>query len=152
MAFRETSVSKHFVKIIDPRDEVKTQHSLLNILTIVLCAVIGGSEDFYDIEEFAKCKEEFFQTFLDLPNGIPSHDTINRVISRIDPQEFSNCIVEWTKALSEKLKGVIAIDGKTLRRSFQDSSKKNPLHLATVPLSFRFEINARTVHFFLSVE
>ncbi|MGL4666923.1 MAG: ISAs1 family transposase [Saezia sp.] len=131
MAFRETSVSKHFIKIIDPRDEVKTQHSLLNILTIVLCAVIGGSEDFYDIEEFAKCKEEFFQTFLDLPNGIPSHDTINRVISRIDPQEFSNCIVEWTKALSEKLKGVIAIDGKTLRRSFQDASKKNPLHVVS---------------------
>jgi predicted transposase YbfD/YdcC len=55
MAFRETSISRHFIKISDPREEVKTQHSLLNILTIVLCAVIGGSEDFYDIEEFAKC-------------------------------------------------------------------------------------------------
>ena len=131
MAFRETSISRHFIKISDPREEVKTQHSLLNILTIVLCAVIGGSEDFYDIEEFAKCKEVFFRTFLDLPNWMPSHDTINRVISRIDPEEFSHCIVEWTKSLSEKLKGVIAIDGKTLRRSYQDASKKNPLHIVS---------------------
>jgi predicted transposase YbfD/YdcC len=131
MAFCETSISKYFMEISDPRSEAKTQHSLLNILTIVLCAVIGGSEDFYDIEEFAKCKEDFFRTFLDLPNGIPSHDTINRVISRLDPKEFSNCIVEWTKSLSEKLKGVVAIDGKTLRRSYQDASKKNPLHIVS---------------------
>ncbi|MDR1471793.1 MAG: transposase family protein [Synergistaceae bacterium] len=88
MAFRETSISKCFLNISDPRDEVKTRHSLLNILTIVLCAVIGGSEDFYDIEEFARCKGSFFQTFLDLPNWMPSHDTINRVISRLDPKEF----------------------------------------------------------------
>jgi predicted transposase YbfD/YdcC len=131
MAFRETSISKHFVTISDPRDEVKTRYSLLNILTIVLCAVIGGAEDFYDIEEFAKCKEDFFRTFLDLPDRMPSHDTINRVISRLDPKEFSNCIVEWTKSLSEKLKGVIAIDGKTLRRSYQEASKKNPLHIVS---------------------
>ena len=131
MASFETSIHKHFIKISDPRDKAKTQHSLLNILTIVLCAVIGGSEDFYDIEEFAKCKEEFFRTFLDLPNGMPSHDTINRVISKIDPKEFSNCMIEWTKELSENLKGVIAIDGKTLRRSFQDASKKNPLHIVS---------------------
>jgi predicted transposase YbfD/YdcC len=129
MAFCETSISKCFMKISDSREEVKIQHSLLDILTIVLCAVIGGSEDFYDIEEFAKCKEDFFRTFLDLPNGMPSHDTINRVISRLDPKEFSNCIVEWTKLLSEKHEGVIAIDGKTLRRSYRDASKKNPLHV-----------------------
>jgi predicted transposase YbfD/YdcC len=135
MAFRETSISKYFVKIHDPRDKVKTRHSLLNILTIVLCAVIGGSEDFYDIEEFARCKEGFFRTFLDLPNRMPSHDTINRVISRLDPKEFSDCIVEWTKSLSEKLKGVIAIDGKTLRRSYQDASKKSPLHIVSAWLS-----------------
>lgn len=131
MPFQETSISKYFIKIIDPRVEKKTQHSLLNILTIVLCAVISGSEDFYDIEEYAESKKEFFQTFLDLPNGMPSHDTINRVISRLNPEEFSMCIVEWTKALSEKLKGVIAIDGKTLRRSYQDASKKNPLHIVS---------------------
>lgn len=129
--FRETSISRHFIRISDPRVEVRTQHSLLDILTIVLCAVIGGSEDFYDIEEFAKCKESFFRTFLELPNGVPSHDTINRVISRLDPTEFSNCIVEWTKTLSENLKGVIAIDGKTLRRSYQSAAKKNPLHIVS---------------------
>ena len=131
MPFKETSISKHFIKIIDPRIAKKTQHSLLNILTIVLCAVISGSEDFYDIEEYAESKQEFFQTFLDIPNGMPSHDTINRVISRLNPEEFSTCIVEWTKTLSEQLKGVIAIDGKTLRRSYQDASKKNPLHIVS---------------------
>lgn len=131
MSFRETSVSRHFIKVTDPRIPNKTRHSLLNILTIVLCAVISGSEDFYDIEEYAESKLEFFQTFLDLPNGMPSHDTINRVISRLNPEEFSKCIIEWTKTISEKLKGVIAIDGKTLRRSFQDASKKNPLHIVS---------------------
>jgi len=131
LSFRETSVSRHFIKITDPRIPNKTRHSLLNILTIVLCAVISGSEDFYDIEEYAESKQEFFQTFLDLPNGMPSHDTINRVISRLNPEEFSKCIVEWTKTISEKLNGVIAIDGKTLRRSFQDASKKNPLHIVS---------------------
>jgi len=131
LPFRETSVSKHFIKITDPRIPNKTRHSLLNILTIALCAVISGSEDFYDIEEYAESKQDFFQTFLDLPNGMPSHDTINRVISRLNPEEFSRCIVEWTKTISEKLKGVIAIDGKTLRRSFQDASKKNPLHIVS---------------------
>lgn len=62
---------------------------------------------------------------------MPSHDTINRVISRLNPEEFSKCIVEWTKAISKQLKGVIAIDGKTLRRSFQNASKKNPLHVVS---------------------
>lgn len=119
------------MKISDPRLPNKTQHSLLNILTIVLCAVISGSEDFYDIEEYAENKREFFETFLDLPNGMPSHDTINRVISRLNPEEFSKSIIEWTGTLSEKLGGVIAIDGKTLRRSYHDASKKNPLHIVS---------------------
>lgn len=131
MPFRETSISKHFISISDPRIPNKTQHPLLSILTIVLCAVISGSEDFYDIEEYAESKREFFETFLDLPGGIPSHDTINRVISRINPKEFSDCIIEWTNTLSGKMKGVIAIDGKTLRRSYQDASKASPLHIVS---------------------
>lgn len=86
LSFRETSISKHLVSISDPRIPNKTQHLLLNILTIVLCAVISGSEDFYDIEEYAESKREFLETFLDFPSDMPSHDTINRVISRISPR------------------------------------------------------------------
>ena len=131
LPFLKTSISEHFIKITDPRMSGKTQHSLLNILTITLCAVISGSDDFYEIAEYAENKREFFETFLDLPNGMPSHDTINRVISRLNPGEFSRCIIEWTTTLSERLKGVIAIDGKSLRRSFQDASKKNVLHVVS---------------------
>jgi len=131
IAFVETSISKHFGELSDPRVIGRTQHSLLDILTIALCAVIGGAEDFNDIELFAKCKETFFRSFLELSNGIPSHDTINRVISMLSPEEFSKCLIEWTKTLSENLRGVAAIDGKTLRRSYQDASKKNPLHIVS---------------------
>jgi len=131
LSFLETSISKHFISITDPRMSGKVRHSLLNILTVVLCAVISGSDDFYDIAEYAENKQAFFETFLELPNGMPSHDTINRVISRLKPEEFSQCIIEWTKTLSERFKGVIAIDGKSLRRSFQDASKKNFLHVVS---------------------
>jgi Transposase len=131
LAFQETSISKHFGALTDPRVEGRTQHSLLDVLTIVLCGVIGGAEGFNDIELFAECKESFFRTFLELRGGIPSHDTMNRVMSLLSPQEFGRCFTEWVQSLSSALKGVVAIDGKTLRRSFDNAGRKNCLHMVS---------------------
>ena len=131
MAHRETSISQCFEELIDPRVMGRTQHYLSDILSIVLCAVIRGAEGFNDIEMFAKCKEPFFRTFLELPNGIPSHDTMNRVMSMLSPDDFSECFTEWVKSLSKKISGIIAIDGKTLRRSFHDAQSRDCLHMVS---------------------
>ena len=131
MARRETSISQCFEELIDPRVMGRTQHYLSDILSIVLCAVISGAEGFNDIEMFAKCKEPFFRTFLELPNGIPSHDTMNRVMSMLSPEDFSECFTEWVKSLSKKISGVIAIDGKTLRSSFHNAQNRDCLHMVS---------------------
>jgi len=97
----------------------------------VLCAVICGANGFNDIEMFAKCKESFLRTFLKLPNGIPTHDTINRVMSMLSPDKFSECFIKWVASLSERIPGVVAIDGKTLRGSFHNARKRDCLHMVS---------------------
>jgi predicted transposase YbfD/YdcC len=131
MSETRSSVHQYFAELTDPRKESHIHHLLLDILFIALCAVICGAESFYDMELFAKSKNDFFCSFLDLPNGIPSHDTFNRILSRLSPDEFRKCFIKWSQALSQKLKGVVAIDGKTLRRSFDSASKKMPIHLVS---------------------
>jgi predicted transposase YbfD/YdcC len=131
VAYRETSINQCFQELTDPRVIGRSQYYLSDILTIVLCAVISGAEGFNDIEMFARCKESFFRTFLELPNGIPSHDTINRVMSMISPDEFSKCFAEWVKSLSKKISGIIAIDGKTARGSFHDADSRDCLHMVS---------------------
>lgn len=100
----QTSISQHFAILTDNRAENHIRHNLTDILTIVRCGVICGAEGFNDIELFAKCKQDFFESFLDLPNGIPSHDTMNRVMSALDPKQFSECFANWARSLSERLK------------------------------------------------
>ena len=131
MTHRETSINQCFNELTDPRVLGRSQHNLSDILTIVLCATISGADGFNDIEMFAKCKESFFRTFLELPNGIPSHDTINRVMSMISPDEFSICFTEWVKSLSKRISGIIAIDGKTLRGSFHNAESRDCLHMVS---------------------
>ena len=131
MAYRETSISQCFKELTDSRVLGRTQHYLSDILSIVLCAVISGADGFNDIEMFARCKESFFCKFLELPNGIPSHDTINRVMSMLSPDDFSKCFVEWVKSLSKRISGIIAIDGKTLRSSFHNAKNRDCLHMVS---------------------
>ena len=131
MTYQETSINQCFKDLTDPRVLGRSQYYLSDILTIVLCAVISGADGFNDIEMFARCKEPFFRTFLELPNGIPSHDTINRVMSMLSPDEFSKCFADWVKSLSKRISGIIAIDGKTLRNSFNDAESRDCLHMVS---------------------
>ena len=110
-------IEEHFGELKDPRID-RQLHKLIDILIIAICAVICGADTWEDVEAFGKAKKAWFESFLELPNGIPSHDTFNRVFNRLDPQQFQNCFMKWISAASELIQGqVIAIDGKLLRRS-----------------------------------
>ena len=112
------TIEQHFGNLTDPRIDRTKLHKLLDILVIAICAVIAGADNWEDIADFGQAKIDWFKTFLELPNGIPSHDTFNRVFARLDPQEFRNGFISWVSAVSEVIDGqVIAIDGKVLRRS-----------------------------------
>jgi predicted transposase YbfD/YdcC len=121
-----------FENLTDPRLERTKRHSLLDIMILAVCATLGNANGWADIERFGKAKLDFFRTFLELPNGIPSHDTFGRVFARLDPAALMACIQEWLDALGGVVVGdVVAIDGKTLRGSFDTAAGQNPLHLVS---------------------
>lgn len=119
--FPETSILSHFAQLEDPRDERNRKHPLMNILTIAILGVLGGADTWVDIERYGKSKQEWLGTFLDLSNGIPSHDTFGRVFRWLDSEAFQAQFVAWTQQVCTITRGqVVAADGKKLRRS-QDS-------------------------------
>jgi len=123
---------EHFSKISDPRDKRGLRHKLEDILILSLLAIICGADGFKEMEEFGKSKVDFLKTFLSFPNGIPSHDTIGRVFSIIDPEEFRECFVEWVKAICGDLVGdIINIDGKALRHSYDTEAGKSMIYMVS---------------------
>jgi hypothetical protein len=120
-----------FAQVEDPRMERTKLHRLRDIIILAICGVICGAEGWVEIEEFGKAKEAFFQEWLDLPNGIPSHDTFGRVFTLIDPKQFEASFMQWVQAISKTVKGVLAIDGKTLRGSHDRTAGKKALHLVS---------------------
>lgn len=111
-------IEEHFSELKDPRIDRSKLHKLIDILVMAICAVICGADTWEDVEAFGQAKQAWFESFLELPNGIPSHDTFNRVFNRLDPQQFQSCFMNWISAASQLIAGqVIAIDGKLLRRS-----------------------------------
>jgi predicted transposase YbfD/YdcC len=126
------SLLKHFSRLEDPRVERTKKHSLSDMLVIAVCGFICGVDGWVELEEFGKAKREWFEGFLELPHGIPSHDTFGRLFAALDPEAFSRCFMAWVKAVAEVTNGeVVAIDGKTLRRSFDRASSKAAIHLVS---------------------
>ena len=112
------AIVQYFGGLTDPRVDRTKLHKLIDILVIAICAVVAGADSWEDVADFGEAKQEWFKTYLDLPNGIPSHDTFNRVFARLDASQFQECFVRWISAVSAVMSGqVIAIDGKVLRRS-----------------------------------
>ena len=132
MAARSSvSIAEHFAELSDPRRR-EGVYPLINFVVIAVCAVICGCDDFVSIAEFGRTKRGLLERFLDLSAGIPSHDRFNAIFAMIKPAEFEKCLVSWITALHDITKGqVIAIDGKTLRRSFDAASSKAAIHMVS---------------------
>lgn len=132
MARPDLTIRTHFADLKDPRLDRTRFHNLMDILVIAICAVICGADGWLDIAAYGVAKYDWLQTFLELPKGIPSHDTFRRVFCLLDPAAFQECFQRWIDALSEGL-GIkrIAIDGKVMRRSFDRATGKAALHLVS---------------------
>ncbi|MBU8901237.1 MAG: ISAs1 family transposase [Victivallales bacterium] len=125
------SITRYFSNLSDPRRDNK-RHKLIDIITIAICGVICNADSFEHIAEFGRAKYEWLKGLLELPHGIPSADTFERVFSRIDPEEFKSCFMEWIQTISRLTKGdVVAVDGKTLRRSHDKSNGKSAIHMVS---------------------
>jgi predicted transposase YbfD/YdcC len=125
-----------FESVPDPRKpDHAFKHRLLDVLSIALCALLSGAESFVDMEDYGVAKEKWLRERLglELPCGIPSHDTFNRLFSRLDSQAFEACFMAWTQQLQQITHGeILAVDGKSMRRSFDTASGQNALHLVSV--------------------
>jgi predicted transposase YbfD/YdcC len=123
---------EHFAEIDDPRIERTKRHKLIDILTIAILAVICGAEGWTDIESFGKAKQKWLSSILELPNGIPSHDTFSRVFARLNPEQLQECFLNWVRGIAEISEGeVIAIDGKTLRQSYDNAEGKGAIQMVS---------------------
>lgn len=120
----------HFSNLTDPRIDRTKDHKLIDIVVIAVCSVICGADGWVGMETYGKAKYQWLKQFLELPSGIPSHDTFSRVFARLDPEEFQSCFLNWIKSISQLIPGeVISIDGKTLRHSYERASQKKAIHM-----------------------
>jgi predicted transposase YbfD/YdcC len=132
MVVSPVAIKKHFARLKDPRVNRRKRHQLVDIIVIALCAVIAGADNWQKIQAFGLARQRWLKKFLALDNGIPSHDTFERVFERLNPHAFGLCFRTWVQALAAELGiGQIAIDGKTLRGSHDGKHDLGPLHLVS---------------------
>ena len=127
----ELSLIECMKEVPDPRAPYNQRHKFLDIIIIAVTAILSGMDTWNEIEDWAYSKKEWLETFLELPGGVPSHDTINRVFQMIDPEQFHDAFFRWTKAVAGEIEGVVAIDGKTIRRSKDESKGNRPSHVVS---------------------
>ncbi len=128
--FPDSSLLAHFADLNDPRVERTKKHKLIDIIAIAICGVICGADNWVEIAYFGEVKEAWLRQFLELPNGIPSHDTFNEVFARLDGEAFRRCFIQWVQAVYQVTEGqVIGVDGKSLRHSYDKGKDKEALWL-----------------------
>ncbi len=126
------TIADYFVDIEDPRIERTKRHKLIDIITMAICGVICGADSWVAIETYGKAKQNWLKKFLELPNGIPSHDTIARVFANINSQQFQECFLAWIKSIARITNGeVIAIDGKKLKHSYDKQAGHSAINMVS---------------------
>ncbi|BDA73878.1 transposase ISAs1 family protein [Calothrix sp. PCC 7716] len=125
----KVTIADHFANLLDPRVDRTKRHKLIDIITIAICGVICGASGWVAIETYGKAKLSWLQQFLELPNGIPSHDTFARFFSRLDPENFQECFLSWIQSVNKINEDIVAIDGKTLRGSYEKGQEKAAIHM-----------------------
>jgi predicted transposase YbfD/YdcC len=127
------AVEEHFKSLPDPRRKTANQrHKFIDILVIAICGAICGADGWVAIEKFGEAKEEWFRSFLELPNGIPSHDTFTDIFAKLSPKRFESGFISWVNSISQLFDGeVVAVDGKTLRRSHDKIHNKKAIHMVS---------------------
>jgi predicted transposase YbfD/YdcC len=131
MSQRLVAVFTPFENLTDPRLKRTRRHELFDLVVVALCGTIAGADSWADIERFGNLRLAWLRSFLRLENGIPSHDTFGRVFARLDPAALVACIKQWLDEIGREIGKHIAIDGKTLRGSFDKAAGRNPLHLVS---------------------
>jgi predicted transposase YbfD/YdcC len=125
-------IDHHFANLTDPR-RAQVTYPLINIVTIALCATIAGADDFVAMADWARQHKDWLGRFLDLSNGVSSHDRLNMIFRRLDPAEFERCLLSWLQALHDTSGGrLLAVDGKTARQSFDTATARSALHMVSV--------------------
>lgn len=127
-----SNITEYFRSIEDPRIERNKKHLVWDIISLTICAVVCGCETWEEIELYGKEKHDWLSTILQLPNGIPSHDTIRRLFIRLNPEHLQHCFLNWVEAVRESSEGeIVAIDGKSARRTHDRLLDKGPLHMVS---------------------
>ncbi len=125
-------LKSHFESLDDPRVQHSIDHLLIDIVMITICAVICGADRWVEVENYGKAKHSWLGTFLELPHGIPSHDTIERLFARLRPEPLQECFLSWVNAAFALSKGqLITVDGKTLRGSYERGGKRGMIHMVS---------------------
>ncbi|MEL6381003.1 MAG: ISAs1 family transposase [Cyanobacteria bacterium J06626_18] len=126
------SLLKHFASLEDPRVEYLVEHRLLDIIALTICAVICGADSWVEIEAYGHSKADWLRSFLALPSGIPSHDTISRLFALLEPAPLQSCFANWVKSIAEVSDGEgVAIDGKCVRRSYDTGKGQGAIHMVS---------------------
>ncbi len=136
-AVANTDFARHFGNLSDPRRGYLVRHPLLSMLVIALMAVLGGGEGRLEVAFWGHCNEEWLKTFLDLPHGIPSHDTFGRLFARLAPEALERCIMNWMKGVVDHSQGrLVAINSKSIRRRLRRGWDKSEMsHLVSAMVS-----------------
>ena len=145
------TIELYFSEVEDPRVQRTQRHKLIDLLVIAICAVICGADDDVAMADFGKAKEKWLRQSLELPNGIPSHDTFWRVFEALDPEQFQTCFLAWMAAVKSQTCGeIVAVDGKQLRHSYDKQADKAAIHRvsawATTNLGYAGAVLSRPEH------